>query len=231
MSSALRRASGSPPAGGRCRPVRRRARSALGDRARPTATTARAPPRAPRPCRSGVARARVHEDGMLFDRTREVDERGELAERSGILAEPVVDEAEQLADRGRVRVGVAQRPQDAGRVAFAPAGVRLCRPCEVGLGAAALRPAMRASSSPASVRRRRLRGHRRRPALGRRPGTGLPRRRGRRTLDRAQHRRRVVDRAPARVRRGPAGSCGRGTGSRCGSGSGLGRAGRRRASS
>ena len=67
----------------------------------------------------------VHEHGVLLDRSGEVGERAELLGRGRVLAEPVVHEAEQLAHRGRVGIRVAQRAQQARRVALLSGGVRL----------------------------------------------------------------------------------------------------------
>ena len=96
----------------------------------------------------------VHQHRVLLDRVRQLDERLELLGRRRVLAEPVLAQAEQLAHRARVRVGVAQRAQQPGRVAFASGGERLGGAGELGLGVARRRdPAIRASSSPASVLR------------------------------------------------------------------------------
>ena len=126
---------------------------------------------------------------MLLDRVRQLDERLELLGRRRVLTEPVLTESEQLAHRARVGVGVAQRSEQAGRVALTSGRERLrgTRRARSGRGAAP-RPAIRASSSPASVLRSLpAPGRRGTSRLGRAPGR--PRRRfGRGPADLAQRR-------------------------------------------
>ena len=74
----------------------------------------------------------VHQHRMLLDRAGEVDERLELLGRGRVLAEPVLAEPEQLPHGARVGVGVAQRAQEPGRIAFVPGVERLGRAGELG---------------------------------------------------------------------------------------------------
>ena len=53
----------------------------------------------------------VHENGVLLDRPGELDERLQLLCRPAVVAEPVLRQAEQLADTGRRRDGVPDLPQ------------------------------------------------------------------------------------------------------------------------
>ena len=114
--------------GGRGRRASPRARCGLRSRARPTATPRRAPPtatstRAYLPLRAGA----VHQHRMLLDRAGQVGERLELlAPRPG-TARAGSAQAEQLAHRGGVGIRVAQRAQDARRVALVAGVERLGR--------------------------------------------------------------------------------------------------------
>ena len=73
----------------------------------------------------------VHQHRVLLDRAGQVGERPELPRRGRILAEPVVAQSQQLPHRGRVGVRVAQRTQDAHRVAFVAGVDRLGRAREL----------------------------------------------------------------------------------------------------
>ena len=148
----------------------------------------------------------------------------ELLRRGRVVAEPVLDEPEELAHRGRVGIGVAQRTQHAGRVALPPRGERLRGPRELvlgGLRVAARDPAQlvgRLGGTPAPARHRRASS----PSaavLRRLAGPlGLGGRR-RLALDRPQHRTRGRRARAAPLPRRGAPSSGAGTGCRSGSGS------------
>ncbi len=71
---------------------------------------------------------------MLLDGVGELDERLELLRRGRVLTEPVLAQAEQLAHRAGVGIGVAQRAQQPRRVALASGRERLGGARELGLG-------------------------------------------------------------------------------------------------
>ena len=91
---------------------------------------------------------------MLIDRAREIGEVPELRGSGRELPEPVVAQAEQLADRRHVGIRLAQRTHDAHRVTLVPGVERLGRALEL-LERASRTPARRRASSStlASVER------------------------------------------------------------------------------
>ena len=90
---------------------------------------------------------------MLIDRTGEVGEVAELTRRRGKLSQPVVAQAEQLAYRGDPGIRLAERTQDAQRVALVAGVERLGRALELLERVKRLGPATRRSSTLASVER------------------------------------------------------------------------------
>ena len=110
----------SPPrhAGDPDRRAIRPSRCGLPTPARPTATTWRAPPTATRPWAYFFWCGRIHQHGMLLDRSGEIGKGTELPGRGRVLAQAVMDEPEQLPHRGCVGICVTQRTQDAGGVAL-----------------------------------------------------------------------------------------------------------------